>query len=744
MSSVKDKWIETQTKTYVKWLNAHLPTSEAITTLPDDFRDGVAMTTAICHLFALPEPRGLVRDARRLESRILRLQNVHLSLKLLDQVGIHTHLSADAVVDGKSVLVLGLVWRLIVAAQLRPALKKSHSNASVESFNVVSAKNKSNVLKKKDRLARRSGPMVLAASLPVANDDDNSASTVFATSSTLFVPTSGLVALGAKLDASDSEYGICDDEKESAAATGRVDLADAATRSARDALLVWCADKAGLVVRNFASDWATARPFVALIEALAPAQWRWHDRESLAEAFRAAKDVLGIAPLLDVADLMDPLGIDERSVMTYVSEFVIKHRERSNKLAAGSTLFREQSTTKTHDSDDDDDDVNDNDAAKTIAKTQRRDDLQYPVDDDDDDDDDDNDGEELRVPPAPHARTQVTPDEYDAHVRSHHRAYAERSRDNAVNAAAPAEAGYGVSGGVLPAASTPPRASRLVNPKYLVSPEEADAAGYGVTPAVAPNQIGDGQVEYLDTQQHYVDYNDDDDNDVPESPRKQKGGGGGRLVSVQPNVPLDSDTLRRGSAHIKPAKPTTRLSGIVPRRPIVGSLRNNQSTASMSSTQAPDDDQSTATATTDQHRRRASVPATMSVTVAAVTGKMQPQVTSMSFQGDDLVHVERYRDGKLVTGNEPPSSKQKKKDKKAGMPNVNVSVRNTTITSGSSNNRTSSSSSSKRTAVVPLEGNDQPLLACKCPNCFQKNKYHPGTDRLMCYSCRTTFRLPKQ
>jgi hypothetical protein len=43
---------------------------------------------------------------------------------MLDQVGIHTHLAADAVVDGKLVLVLGLVWRLIVAAQLRPALKQ--------------------------------------------------------------------------------------------------------------------------------------------------------------------------------------------------------------------------------------------------------------------------------------------------------------------------------------------------------------------------------------------------------------------------------------------------------------------------------------------------------------------------------------------------------------------------------------------------------------------------------------------
>jgi hypothetical protein len=163
-------------------------------------------------------------------------------------------------------------------------------------------------------------------------------------------------------------------------------------------------------------------------------------------------------------------------------------------------------------------------------------------------------------------------EEYEAQVRSHHRAYAERSAARAANAALPEEAGYGVSGGVSPSPKTPPT-SRLVNPKYLVSPEEADAAGYGVTPAVAPNQPDADTVEYIDPTQHYVDYNDDDDdNNVPESPRKQKGGNS-RLVSVQPDVPLDGGTLR--------ARPTSRQASRARDTPVFSVGRSLARCASM-------------------------------------------------------------------------------------------------------------------------------------------------------------------
>lgn len=381
-----------------------------------------------------------------------------------------------------------------------------------------------------------------------------------------------------------------------------------------------------------------------------------------------------------------------------------------------STLFREQSTTSTRDGDDDD--VND---VGTADEKQRRERLQYP------DDSDDDDGAEIEVR-SPHPRAQVATDEYEAQVRSHHRAYAERTAARAANS--PLEAGYGVSGGVSPAPNTPPT-NRLVNPKYLVSPEEADAAGYGVTPAVAPNQPDADAVEYFDPTKHYVDYNDDDDdNNVPESPRKQKGGNS-RLVSVQPDVPLDSGTLR--AADIKAGKPSSRNTGIQ-RRPVVGSLRQHGSTSSMSSAIAATPTPTSSGSSSRSARAVASTSSesTTNVTIAAVTGhKMQPHVTTMQYKGDDLVHVERYRDGKLVTGGEVV----KKKDKKAAaaMPTVTVSVRNA-----------SSSSSKSASAMVPLEGsNSTPLRSCKCPNCFQKNKYQPGTERLMCYSCRTTFRVPK-
>ena len=34
------------------------------------------------------------------------------------------------------------------------------------------------------------------------------------------------------------------------------------------------------------------------------------------------------------------------------------------------------------------------------------------------------------------------------------------------------------------------------------------------------------------------------------------------------------------------------------------------------------------------------------------------------------------------------------------------------------------------------------LCSIKCPSCFKRNKYHRGTERLMCHACKTTFRVP--
>ena len=47
-------------------------------------------------------------------------------------------------------------------------------------------------------------------------------------------------------------------------------------------------------------------------------------RENLQLAFDVAQKHLGIEPLLDVADVVDSERPDERSVMTYISEFFHK------------------------------------------------------------------------------------------------------------------------------------------------------------------------------------------------------------------------------------------------------------------------------------------------------------------------------------------------------------------------------------------------------------------------------------
>lgn len=101
---------------------------------------------------------------------------------------------------------------------------------------------------------------------------------------------------------------------------------------ARSALLHWCRNRtrgyADVDVKDFSASWQNGLAFTALIHSGRPELVGDYDALKhkppgalLQDAFDLAEKEFGIPKLLDVEDMVDVLRPDEKSVMTYVSQF---------------------------------------------------------------------------------------------------------------------------------------------------------------------------------------------------------------------------------------------------------------------------------------------------------------------------------------------------------------------------------------------------------------------------------------
>jgi len=113
--------------------------------------------------------------------------------------------------------------------------------------------------------------------------------------------------------------------------------------SAKEALLLWCQKKTkgynNVKVNDFSGSWRDGLALAALIHHHRPdlidfdSLKREDVRDNIQLVFNVARDSLGIDPLLDVEDL-DVERPDDKSVMTYISEFYHKFTSQNHKEIA--------------------------------------------------------------------------------------------------------------------------------------------------------------------------------------------------------------------------------------------------------------------------------------------------------------------------------------------------------------------------------------------------------------------------
>ncbi|OQR75174.1 hypothetical protein BIW11_08602, partial [Tropilaelaps mercedesae] len=132
-------------------------------------------------------------------------------------------------------------------------------------------------------------------------------------------------------------------------------VADKWKGGARKALLQWVknaiSQRFGIHVNDFGPSWRDGMAFLAIVSRLKPsavdldAARDWSNRQRLDTAFNIAERELGVPKLIDAEDV-DVAQPDEKSIMTYVAQFLHKYPDSASQPRDTSGLSSDPELTK--------------------------------------------------------------------------------------------------------------------------------------------------------------------------------------------------------------------------------------------------------------------------------------------------------------------------------------------------------------------------------------------------------------
>uniref|UniRef100_A0A3Q3Q292 Calponin-homology (CH) domain-containing protein n=1 Tax=Monopterus albus TaxID=43700 RepID=A0A3Q3Q292_MONAL len=278
----RDEQEAVQKRTFTKWINSHLAKRVpplVVMDLFEDIKDGVMLLALLEVLSGQKLP---CEQGKKLK-RIHWVANIGTALNFLEGRKIKlVNINSTDIVDGRPSIVLGLVWTIILYFQIEEL------TSSLPALQALTSSTSS--LDSSTSSTEATSPPVKRKPLP---------------------PLQG---------------------------------------GARKALLRWVQQTAtkclGIEVKDFGPSWRTGLAFFAVINALRPnlvdmeRVCRRPNRENLQEAFILAETQLGIPQLLDPEDV-DVDKPDEKSVMTYVAQFLKHHPARKQKTLVFLDMFSE-------------------------------------------------------------------------------------------------------------------------------------------------------------------------------------------------------------------------------------------------------------------------------------------------------------------------------------------------------------------------------------------------------------------
>ena len=108
--------LKTQTKTFRKWCNVHLPADELIP--PGELIESLQDGTRLCMLVeSLTGRKVKYRERARIKVKIHKMENISLALSKLTKAGVRLDdVEANMIFEGKVNMILGLFWRSIIFA----------------------------------------------------------------------------------------------------------------------------------------------------------------------------------------------------------------------------------------------------------------------------------------------------------------------------------------------------------------------------------------------------------------------------------------------------------------------------------------------------------------------------------------------------------------------------------------------------------------------------------------------------